>query len=61
MPSTIFTDNDMGVKDTLKFFKGDVTAIAFETDHQKGKPFPHSSCKIRADKIFNLAHSVYFN
>ena len=51
----------MGVKDTLKFFKGDVTAIAFETDHQKGKPFPHSSCKIRADKIFSLAHSVYFN
>ena len=61
LPSTIFTDNDMGVKDTLKFFKGDVTAIAFETDHQKGKSFPHSSCKIRADKIFNLAHSVYFN
>ena len=54
-----FTDDDMKIKDVLRFFKGDGPAIAFETGHQKGGHFLCSSSEIRADRIFDFAHSVY--
>ena len=59
LSSTLCTDNDMEIKDALRFFKGDGPAIAFETSHQKGGHFPCSLCEIRADRIFNFVHSVY--
>ena len=59
LSSTLFTDDDMGIKNVLRFFKGDRPAIAFETGHQKGGHFPCSSCEIRADRIFDFDHSVY--
>ena len=58
LSSTIFTDDDMKIKDALKFFKGDAPVIAFETGHQKGGLFSCSSCEIRAYRIFDFAHSV---
>lgn len=59
--STNFTDDDMEIKDVLKLFKGDEPAIAFETGYQKGGHFPCFSCEIRADRIFDFAHSVNSN
>ena len=59
LSSTIFTDDDMEIKDVLRFFKGDAPAIAFETGHQREGYFPCSSCEIRADRIFVFANSLY--
>ena len=59
LSSTLFTYEDMEIKDVLRFFKGDGPATGFETGHQKGGHFPCSSSEIRADRIFDFSHSVY--